>query len=109
MGFWRAYVTCIQFPEVGLQRARPKRRVRGGDVRAKNDLRDDVMDVPGMKLFQIFIIGLKKKYNDEKALCWSDFIFFLTSNSVTTSFNLSKFFSAGLINEKKKREKIQTN
>ena len=64
MGFWSAYVTCIQFPEVGLQRARPKRRVRGGDVRAKNDLRDDVMDVPGMKLFQLFIIGLKKKYND---------------------------------------------
>ena len=42
MGFWRAYVTCIQFPEVGLQRARPKRRLRGGDIRAKNDLRDDV-------------------------------------------------------------------
>ena len=48
-----------------------------------------------------------EKYNDEKALCWSDFIFFLTSNSVTTSFNLSKFFSAGLINEKKKRKKYK--
>ena len=66
------------------------------------------MDVPGMKLFQLFIIGLKKKYNDEKALCWSDFIFFLTSNSVTTSFNF-KFFSAGSINEKKKNREKNTN
>ena len=65
------------------------------------------LDVPGMKLFKLFIIGLKKKYNGEAVLCWSDFIFFLTSNSLTISFNLSKFFSAGLINEKKKRKKYK--
>ena len=58
-------------------------------------------DVPEIRLFKLFIISLKKKYNGEAALCWSDFIFFLTSNTVTTSFNLSKFFSAGLINGKK--------
>ena len=61
-------------------------------------------DVPEMKLFKLFIIGLKKKYNGEAALCWSHFIFFLISNSVTTSSNLSKFFSAGLINEKKYKQ-----
>ena len=33
-------------------------------------------DVPEMKLFKLFIIGLKKKYNGEAALCWSYFIFF---------------------------------
>ena len=32
-------------------------------------------DVPEMKLFKLFIIGLKKKYNGEAALCWSYFIF----------------------------------
>ena len=33
-------------------------------------------DVPEMKLFKLFIIGLKKKCNGEAALCWSHFIFF---------------------------------
>ena len=42
-------------------------------------------DVPEMKLFTLFIIGLKKKYNGEAVLCWSHFIFFLISNSVTTN------------------------
>ena len=42
-------------------------------------------NVPEMKLFKLFIIGLKKKYNGEAVLCWSHFIFFLISNSVTTN------------------------
>ena len=33
-------------------------------------------DVPEKKLFNLFIIGLKKKDNGEAALCWSHFIFF---------------------------------
>ena len=41
-------------------------------------------DVPEIKLFKLFIIGLKKKDNGEAALCWSHFIFFLRSNAVTT-------------------------
>ena len=32
-------------------------------------------NVPEMKLFKLFIIGLKKKYNGEAVLCWSHFIF----------------------------------
>ena len=58
-------------------------------------------DVPEVKLFELFIFGFKKKCNGEAALCWSHFIFFLISNFVTTSSNLSKLFSAGLINKKK--------
>ena len=68
-------------------------------------IKKTTLDVPGMKLFNLFIIGLKKKYNCEAALCWSHFIFSLISNSVTTSSNLSWFFSAGLINEKKKQRR----
>ena len=41
-------------------------------------------DAPEIKLFKLFIIGLKKKYSGEAALCWSHFISFLRSNSVTT-------------------------
>ena len=33
-------------------------------------------DVSEKKLFELFIIGLKKKDNGEAALCWSHFIFF---------------------------------
>ena len=62
-----------------------------------------------MKLFKLFIIGLKKKYNGEAALCWSYFIFFLRSNSVTTSSNVSKSFSAGLINKKSEKKNKQIN
>ena len=40
-------------------------------------------NVPEMKLFKLFIIGLKKKYNGEAVLCWSHFY------SVTT--NIIKF------------------
>ena len=32
-------------------------------------------DVPEMKLFKLFIISLKKKYNGGAALSWSHFIF----------------------------------
>ena len=41
-------------------------------------------DAPEIKLFKLFIIGLKKKYSGEAALCSSHFIFFLRSNSATT-------------------------
>ena len=89
----------------------------------QNTISKTTFDVPEMKLFKLFIIGLacetspaakskekrmfsqamiglKKKCNGEEALCWSHFIFFLISNSVTTSSNLSKLLSAGLINKK---------
>ena len=57
-----------------------------------------------MKLFNyLFIVALKKKYSGEAALCSGHFIVFLKSNSVTTSFNLSKFFIAGFNNKKKKK------
>ena len=61
---------------VGLQRARPIRRLRGGDVRAKKEVLKTTSDVPEKKLFKLFIIGLKKKDSGEAASCWSPFIFF---------------------------------
>ena len=60
---------------VGLQRARSKRRLGGGDVPTKK-MKKTTSDVPEIKLFKLFIIGLKKKDNGEAALCWSHFIFF---------------------------------
>ena len=61
---------------VGLQRARPIRRLGGGDVPSKKKMKKTTFDVPEKKLFNLFIIGLKKKDNGEVALCWSHFIFF---------------------------------
>ena len=39
-------------------------------------MKNTTFDVPEKKLFNLFIIGLKKKDNGEAALCWSHFIFF---------------------------------
>ena len=77
LNFYKVYVKCIQFAVVGLQRARPKKRLRGGDVRAKKGLKDEVWCSWNRIFFKVFIIGcLKKEYNGEAALCWSYFISF---------------------------------
>ena len=51
---------------------------------SKKKMKKTTSDVPEKKLFNLFIIGLKKKDNGEAALCWSHFIFFLKSNAITT-------------------------
>ena len=70
------YVKCIQFAVVGLQRVRPKKRLRCVDVRAKKSFKKTTSDVPEIERFKLLIIGLKKEYNGEAALCLSYFISF---------------------------------
>ena len=50
-----------------------------------------------MKLLKLFIIGLKKKYNGEPALCWSHFIFSWEETPLQNNLTYLKIFSAGLI------------
>ena len=50
----------------------------------QKQIKKTTSDVPEKKLFKLFIIGLKKKDSGEAALCWSHFIVFLRSNSITT-------------------------
>ena len=66
-------------------------------------MKNTTFDVPEKKLFNLFIIGLKKKDNGEAALCWSHFIFF-SRKATPLQHNLTKakFFSASLIQEQKK-------
>ena len=42
----------------------------------QKNIKKTTSDVPEIKLFKLFIIGLKKNDNGEAALCWSHFIFF---------------------------------
>ena len=42
----------------------------------QKNIKKTTSDVPEIKLFKLFIIGLKKNDNGEAALCWSQFIFF---------------------------------
>ena len=58
-----------------------------------------------MKLFKLFIVGLKKNYNGEAALCWSHFIFSWEATPLQQNLTYLKSFSAGLIGKKKKQEK----
>ena len=62
----------------------PKKTSSRRSCSSKKKIYKTTSDVPEIKLFKLFIIGLKKKYNGEAALSWSHFIFFLSSNSVTT-------------------------
>ena len=47
-----------QFDVLGLERARPKRRLRGGDVRAKKTCKKMTAEVPEIKPVKLLIITL---------------------------------------------------
>ena len=53
----------------------PKKTSSRRRCSSKKKIDKTTSDVPEIKLFKLFIIGLKKKYNGEAALSWSHFIF----------------------------------
>ena len=57
-------------------RGRAQKDVFGVIVFEEKKIYETTSDVPEIKLFKLFIIGLKKNYNGEAALCWSHFISF---------------------------------
>ena len=58
---------------LGLERARPERRLRGRDVRAKIALfKKMTIEVPEIKFVKLLIIALTEKYTEEETLCWSN-------------------------------------
>ena len=65
-------------------RGRAQKDVLEAAMFEQKKIKKTTSDVPEIRLFKLFIIGLKKKDNGEAALCWSHFIFFPRSNAVTT-------------------------
>ena len=65
-------------------RGRAQKDVFEAAMFERKKMKKTTSDVSEIKLFKLFIIGLKKKDSGEAALCWSHFIFFLRSNAITT-------------------------
>ena len=57
-------------------RGRAQKDVLEAAMFEQKNIKKTTSDVPEIKLFKLFIIGLKKNDNGEAALCWSQFIFF---------------------------------
>ena len=57
-------------------RGRAQKDVLEAAMFEQKKIKKTTFDVPEIKLFKLFIIGLKKNANGEAALCWSHFIFF---------------------------------
>ena len=89
------------FGVLGLERARPKRRLRGGDVRAKITLfKKMTTEVPEIKLVKLLMISLLEKYTHDATLYWSDIYCLLQKGNPVTTKILFKLFSTG-VKEKK--------
>ena len=90
-----------QFGVLRLERARPQRRLRGGDVRAKITLfKKMTAEVSEIKLVKLLMISLTEKYTHDATLYWSDVYCLLQKgNSVTTKI-IFKLFSTS-VKEKK--------
>ena len=87
---------------LGLERARPKRRLRGGDVRAKKTCKKMMAEFPEIKLVRLLIIALTEKNTLMKRHCVGQtFIVYCSkATKLQQKSNLFKLFSTG-VKEKK--------
>ena len=91
---------------LGLERARPKRRLRGGDVRAKITLfKKMTTEVPEIKLVKLLMISLLEKYTHDATLYWSDIYCLLQKGNPVTAKIFFKLSSTG-VKEKKQADEF---
>ena len=84
-----------QFGVLGLERARPKRRLPGGDVPAKKTFKKMMAEFPAIKLVKLLIIALTEKNTLMKRHCVGQtFIVYCSkAGTLQQKSNLFKLFS----------------
>ena len=84
-----------QFGVLGLERARPKRRLRGGDVPAKKTFKKMTAEFPVIKLVKLLIIALREQNTLMKRNCVGQTFIVYCSKETTLQQNsiLLKLFS----------------
>ena len=89
------YASKDQFGVLGLERARPKRRLRGGDVPAKKTFKKMMAEFPEIKLVKLLIIALTEKNTLMERHCVGQTFIVYCSKAATLQqkSNLFKLFS----------------
>ena len=84
-----------QFGVLGLERARPKRLLRGSDVPAKKNFKKMMAEFPEIKLVKLLIIALREKNTLMKRNCVGQTFIVYCSKAATLQqkSNLFKLFS----------------
>ena len=88
-----------------LERARPKRRLRGGDVRAKITFKKMMAEVPETKLVKLLVIALTEKNTLMKRHCVGQ-TFIVYCSKAATLQQKSNLFKLCSTNKKKKKNKL---
>ena len=87
-----------QFGVLSLERARPKRRLRGGDVRAKITCKKMTAEVPEIKPVKLLMITLSLKNTLMERHCVGQtfIVYWRKEATLQQTSNLFKLFSTGV-------------